>query len=289
MDWYYIIVFFTWDTINNYQIKNNDIIPIHIKPLLLETKYMTYICDIIKPINITDFYFFIFYIIINFKQSHKSIISNKIFPIKQNIICHTPNVIYKSTINLKSIGGPIKQYVGSTRYTVIQRATKTNREIRNGQIANGMANFSIHYCNENNINRESILTYITYEVLEVVKYTTYPILDEQLLFQAERKHILLNQTCMHKNNDIDSIGLNSWEDVEQASGMRKVAPAALKKAAKILTSKNEKKEEIQNAINIVKVIREQKMNASKPVYKRFDKWIKFYENIGITLSDPRKL
>ena len=152
-----------------------------------------------------------------------------------------------------------------------------------------MANFCIHYCNENNINRETILTYITYEVLEVVKYTTFPVIDEQLLFQAERKHILLNQTCMHKEGDSEAIGLNSWEDVEQYSGMRKVAPAALKKAAKILKQRNSKEKERIEAKLTIKQIRNQKINTSIPIYKKFDKCCLLYKNIGIELTDPRKI
>ena len=152
-----------------------------------------------------------------------------------------------------------------------------------------MTNFCIHYCNQNKINREDIITYITYEVLETVKYTTYPILDEQLIFQAERKHILENQTCLHLNNDTTTKGLNSWDDVEQPSGMRKCTPAEIKRAAYVMKARNSTKEEKIEAKKGMEVVRQKRIKIDLPIYTKFDKIIEIYESLGIELTDPRNL
>ena len=152
-----------------------------------------------------------------------------------------------------------------------------------------MTSFCIHYCNQNNINREDIITYITYETLETVKYTTYPILDEQLLFQAERKHILHNQTCLHLDNDTNTEGLNSWDDVEQPSGMRKCTPAAIKKAAYTLKTKNSSEAEKSLAKSTMEKIRQKRIQIDLPIYRKFDSIIEMYETMGIELTDPRRL
>ena len=152
-----------------------------------------------------------------------------------------------------------------------------------------MTSFSIHYCNQNKINREDIITYITYEVLETVKYATYPIIDEQLLFQAERKHILDNQTCLHLENDTKTQGLNSWDDVEQPSGMRKCTSAEIKKAAYTLKAANSSKEEKMEAKLKMMKEREKRIKIDMSIYSKFDKIIEMYESMGIELTDPRML
>ena len=126
-------------------------------------------------------------------------------------------------------------------------------------------------------------------MLEVVKYTSYPVLDEQLLFQAERKHILLNQTCLHDDSNLNAVGLNSWDDVEQPSGMRKIAPAKVKSAAYVLASSNSSTEKRNEAALQLVQIRNQRMDTIKHVYKRFDKLKNTYENLGIVLTDPRQM
>ena len=278
-----------WGTILNYQNCNNIKLTTHDTKDMIETIHCTYKLTNISSINIFQKYFINNYIIINYKQAHKAIIPNKIININQNLVCQTPNVIYKSTVNLNPIGGPIKQYIGSTRKTIAHRASQTNSAIRNGRIGNGMSSFCIHYCNQNNINREDIITYITYEVLETIKYTTYPIMDEQLLFQAERLHILTNQTCLHSNNDTNTKGLNSWDDVEQPSGMRKCVPAEIKKAAYTLKSKSSSKEEKLAAKLTMEKIRQKRIKIDKPTYTKFDSIICMYNSMGIELTDPRRL
>ena len=278
-----------WGTILNYQENNHIKFTIHDTKDMIETKFCTYKFYNISCMNIFEEYYLYNYVIINYKQAHKVLISNKIININQNLVCQTPNVIYKSTINLTPIGGPIKQYIGSTRKTVAHRASQTNSAVTNGKIGNGMTSFCIHYCNQNNINREDIITYITYEVLETVKYTTYPIMDEQLLFQAERKHILENQTCLHLEHDTETQGLNSWDDVEQSSGMRKCTLAEIKKAAYTLNATNSSKAEKMEARAKMMKERQKMIKIDLPIYKKFDKIIEMYESMGIELTDPRRL
>ena len=150
-----------------------------------------------------------------------------------------------------------------------------------------MSSFCIHYCNINKINREDILTYITYEILEAVQFTTHPIIDEQLLFQAERKHILENQTCMHLEDDISSQGLNAWDDVEQSSGMRKITSAKLKNAAYVINKKNATSSEIAEAKLTIETIRKEKIRTITPIYKKFDTLKELFKKMNIDLTDPR--
>ena len=278
-----------WGSILDFQQKSNINFSVNDTKDMIETNIITYKLHNVKCINVADKFFLFNYIVINYKQSHKAIITNKLIAIKQNVICQTPNVIYKSTINLEPIGGPTKQYIGSTRKTIAHRAAQTNSAIRNGKIGNGMTSFCVHYCNENNITREDILTYITYETLETVKYTTYPVVDEQLLFQAERNHILSNQTCLHFDHDTSSQGLNSWDDVEQPSGMRKVAASEIKNAAFILSSSKSSKSQIKKAQQSLHKIRIERMKKDKEVYDKFDKYIEIFRSMNIELTDPRKL
>ena len=278
-----------WGTILKYQNNNHVSFTVQDTKDMIETKYCTYKVTNISCINIFEKYFIYNFVIINHKQTHKIIITNKVKKINQNLVCQTPNVIYKSTINLSLIGGPIKQYIGSTRKTLAHRASQTNSAIRNGKMGNGMTSFCVHYCNQNKINREDIITYITYEVLETVKYTTYPIIDEQLLFQAERRHILENQTCLHLVNDTTTVGVNSWDDVEQSSGMRKCTPAEIKKAAYMIKAKNATSGEKIEARQKMEETRQRRIKIDSPIYTKFDKIIEMYESMGIELTDPRRL
>ena len=278
-----------WESISKYQQTHNCKFSIEDTKDIIETPIGVYKCSQVDCINPFISYNLNNLIMINFQQSHKSIISNKRITINQNLICHTPNVIYKSTINLTTIGGPIKQYVGSTRKTIVHRASQTNSSIRNGKTGNGMTNFCIHYCNQNNFNREDILTYISYEILETVKYTSYPIIDEQMLFQAERKHILENQTCLHSNDNIETKGLNSWDDVEQASGTRKVVSKEIKNAAYTLNSKSKSRQEKDEVRKQLQSIREKRMKIDETIFKKFDKFKALYLDMNIELTDPREL
>ena len=122
------------------------------------------------------------------------------------------------------------------------------------------------------------------EVIEVIKYTTYPIVDEQLLFQAERAHILINQTCLHYDHDTTTQGLNSWDDVEQPSGMRKVAPAEIKNAAFILSSKKSTREQIFKIQKKLQSIRENRMKKDIEIYEKFDKYVEMFASMNIVLT-----
>ena len=284
-----MLSFHNWGSLYHFQqYSKNDIPQINLNQYF-ETRFLTYKITRIGWIKRRTWLHLDNLVVINHTPNHYIEAINKSIKLNQNIICYTANVIYKSTLDMSSIKVPIKQYIGSTRNTRISRATATNNDIRNGTLGNGMANFCVHYCNQNKFNREDILTYITYEAIEVVKYTSYPVLDEQLLFQAERKHILLNQTFLHDDSNLDSIGLNSWDDVEQPSGMRKIAPAKVKSTAYVLSRPNTDDKKRNQALLQLVQIRNQRMETIKPVYKCFDKMKKVYENLGIVLTDTRKM
>ena len=146
------LIFHNWGSLYHFQQNSNKTIKNSDFNQFFETKFLTYKITKIGWIKKQKLLKYDNLIVINYKPYHYVEVIDKSIKINQNIICHTPNVIYKSTLDLTPINGPIKQYVGSTRNTMISRATATNNDIRNGTFGNGMANFCIHYCNQNKIN-----------------------------------------------------------------------------------------------------------------------------------------